>query len=154
MSADWKRRAIWFWLAGAVGWLVAVTIYVYDQTNGFSLHLGWNEWKVHLLLWSLPPLSTFLILVLMPWVGHKIWIPGVLLVGFAAAFATAATMAVRHETAETRAHEAVLAGAPFRVTRRAGLFRDCEEAAREITRIGLDFGLPYKSRDVVGVVDQ
>ena len=47
----------------------------------------------------------------MRWAGHKIWIQGFFVVGFATALATAATLAVRHEAAETRGHELALASA-------------------------------------------
>lgn len=118
VSVELRRGLFWIWLAGAAGWLVAVTVYVYDQTGAFSLHVGTNEWKAYLLLWSLPPLSTLAVCVAMLWVGRKVLIQGSFLVGFSVALATAGTLVVRHEAAETQAHEMARAGA-IEATRKA-----------------------------------
>ncbi|MBC8239429.1 MAG: hypothetical protein H8E30_03035 [Alphaproteobacteria bacterium] len=58
-----------------------------------------------------PPAGLPMVLVLVPMrgAGRKIWLQGFLLIGFAMAFATAATLAVRHEAAESQAQESVLA---------------------------------------------
>jgi len=109
MSVDWKRDAIWIWIAGSAGWLMAGTIYVYDQTDAFSLLVGGNEWKSYFRLWLLPPLSALPVLALMLWVESRHWLQIFLIVGFVATLATAATLAVRHETLETQGQESTLA---------------------------------------------
>ncbi len=52
-----------------------------------------------------------LVLVPMRGAGHRIWIQGFLLIGFAMALATAVTLAVRHEAAKVQAQESALVNA-------------------------------------------
>ncbi len=71
MIVDWEKGLFWLWLAGAVGWLSAVTYIVYEETKAFSLHLSGNEWISFILLWTLPPMLTFGVYMVVLWVGRR-----------------------------------------------------------------------------------
>ena len=71
MSVEWAKGLFWLWFAGAVGWAIAVTYFVYEETKAFSLHLGSNEWTSFILLWTLPPMLTFGVYMVVLWVGRR-----------------------------------------------------------------------------------
>ena len=72
MIVAWEKGLFWLWLAGAVGWIIAITIYVYDETKAFSLSPSPEEWLAFLLLWALPPIITFGVYLLVLWIGRRI----------------------------------------------------------------------------------
>ncbi len=72
MIVDWEKGLFWLWLAGAVGWISAVTYIVYEETKAFSLHLSGNEWISFILLWTLPPILTFGVYLIVLWLGRRI----------------------------------------------------------------------------------
>ncbi len=71
MIVDWERGLFWLWLAGAVGWVIAITYYIYGETKAFSLHMSMNEWTSFILLWSLPPIMTFGVYIFVLWFGRR-----------------------------------------------------------------------------------
>lgn len=72
MIVAWERGLFWLWLAGAIGWVVAITIYIYDETKSFTLSPTPQEWLAFLLLWSLPPIITFVVYLVVLWIGRRI----------------------------------------------------------------------------------
>jgi len=68
----WEKGLFWLWLAGAVGWVLAITIYIYDETKSFTLSPSPQEWLAFLLLWVLPPMITFIVYLLVLWIGRRI----------------------------------------------------------------------------------
>ena len=72
MAGSWEKGLFWLWLAGTIGWVLAIAVYVFDETNGFSRHPTADEMMAFLLLWSIPPVITFAAYVLVLWIGRRI----------------------------------------------------------------------------------
>ncbi len=72
MIVEWAKGLFWLWFAGTVGWIIAVSYIVYEDTKAFSLHLSSNEWTAFILLWSLPPLLTFGVYLVVLWFGERL----------------------------------------------------------------------------------
>ncbi len=72
MNTGWERALFWFWFLGAIAWLGGVGAYIYYDTSGFQLHLTPNEWTPYVLVWSLPPIMTFGVFLLVRSVGRKL----------------------------------------------------------------------------------
>ena len=75
MIVAWEKGLFWLWLAGTVGWVLAITAYVFDETNGFTQHPSSNEMLAYFMLWSIPPVLTFAVYLLVLWVGRRITEP-------------------------------------------------------------------------------
>ena len=73
MMISWERGLFWLWLAGAIGWIIPITYYIYAGTKGFTLHPHPDEWIAYFLLWTLPPLFTFAVYLIVAWFGRRIW---------------------------------------------------------------------------------
>ncbi len=63
MEIDWERGLFGLWLAGTIAWISPITLFVYDETRGFSLPVGANEWFSYSLLWAIPPILTFAVYI-------------------------------------------------------------------------------------------
>lgn len=72
MSIDWERGLFWLWLAGAVAWISPITFFVYEETRGFSLVSNADEWMSYIALWTIPPIFTFGIYLVVSSVGRRI----------------------------------------------------------------------------------
>jgi len=72
MIVAWEKGLFWLWLAGTVGWVLAITAYVYDNTNGFAQHPSSDEVLSYLMLWLIPPVLTFGAYLLVLWVGRRL----------------------------------------------------------------------------------
>ena len=70
MIDNWAKGLFWLWVVGATAWLIAVTFVVYQETTAFSLHLSDNEWASFILLWTLPPMLTFGVYLVLLWLGQ------------------------------------------------------------------------------------
>ncbi len=72
MIVEWERGLFWLWLAGAVGWIIAITYFVYGETKAFSLHLNAEEMIAYILLYAIPPILTFGVYIIVLWVGRRL----------------------------------------------------------------------------------
>jgi hypothetical protein len=72
MTVGWEKGLFWLWLAGAVGWVLAITTYVFDETNGFTQHPSTDEVQAFIVLWTVPPVLTFAVYLLVLWVGRRL----------------------------------------------------------------------------------
>ncbi|MDP6707551.1 MAG: hypothetical protein QF893_14495 [Alphaproteobacteria bacterium] len=72
MIVEWEKGLFWLWLAGAIGWIIAITYFLYGETNAFSLHLGHDELAAYILLYAIPPVLTFIVYLFVLWIGRRI----------------------------------------------------------------------------------